>query len=219
MGFQKSVKQCKKCWEKSLICFTSQLLRLLHCLYRISHPIFSIINHHNLTLRSTKPHSIKPNHIKPHSTIPNHIKPHPTKPKKFQPSDTWLCRRHTSSPLGSTGSGAESNQSSGQEDASRLSEGLLLENSPQQRTTNTIISDEDSGRLSYKLFSPFYFDPARSSPYTCLIFPFWVSHTLHPLIALLNLSSLSSITCFPHISLCDTWLTSWFSCTTCFTCF
>merc|ERR1712226_696485 len=47
-----------------------------------------------------------------------------------------LRRRHTSSPLGSTGSGAESSMSSGQEDS------MLLE-SP-NTGTNTIISDEDS---------------------------------------------------------------------------
>jgi len=47
-----------------------------------------------------------------------------------------LRRRHTSSPLGSTGSGAESNMSSSQDDS------LVLE-SPAQRP-NTLISDEDS---------------------------------------------------------------------------
>jgi len=46
-----------------------------------------------------------------------------------------LRRRHTSSPLGSTGSGAESNMSSSQDDS-------VLE-SPAQRQ-NTLISDEDS---------------------------------------------------------------------------
>ena len=51
-----------------------------------------------------------------------------------------FLRRHTSSPLGSTGSGAESNMSSSQDDS------LVLE-SPAQRP-NTLISDEDSGNLS-----------------------------------------------------------------------
>jgi len=46
-----------------------------------------------------------------------------------------LRRRHTSSPLGSTGSGAESNMSSGHDDS-------VLE-SPSQ-ISNTLVSDEDS---------------------------------------------------------------------------
>jgi hypothetical protein len=58
-----------------------------------------------------------------------------------------LRRRHTSSPLGSTGSGAESNMSSSQEDSlgmeSSTQHSLDME-SPTTQHSNVIISDEDS---------------------------------------------------------------------------
>ena len=51
--------------------------------------------------------------------------------------EDYLRRRHTSSPLGSTGSGGESSLSSFQGDQENL-----------QSPVNNVISDEDSGKFS-----------------------------------------------------------------------